>query len=1080
MELTVLRNGVYSKTSYLCKKGLDKVFEKGAQMARIPTDELERLKRETDLAALVRLYGVELRKHGGSDLIGRCVFHDDHQPSLVVTPGKNLFHCLGCGAAGSVVDWVMKTEGVSFRHAVEILREGLPLSDNGQPTTDNAGRPRKRTTVRRLPCPLELDAADAELLGQVVGYYHETLEGDAGGLAYLERRGLAHPEVIDRFSLGLANRTLGLRLPEKSRKAGAELRSRLQTLGVIRSSGHEHLNGCLTIPVFDESGRVGEVYGRRVSDHDGRPGHLYLPGPHRGVFNLDALRESKEIILCEALLDALTFWVAGFHNVTSSFGTNGFTDEMLEAMKAYGTERVLIAYDRDESGDRAAAKLSERLASEGITTYRVLFPRGMDANAYALKVTPAEQSLAVLLRSAEYLAGPLPTNRPVAQPPKKAAKRRKITGVGAAPPLAADTPPQGAVMTEEAPASPVQPPPRLEVPAEVKDNEVVISLGDRRWRIRGLQKNMSYEQLRLNVLVSRPGADAYHVDTFDLYSARQRALFVKQAASEIGINPEEVKGDLGRVLLKLEQLQDSQIREALKPKDETVTISKEERAEALELLEDPELLERITADLERCGVVGEQTNKLVGYLAAVSRKLAEPLAVLVQSSSAAGKSALMNAVLSLMPEEERVHYSAMTGQSLFYMGEADLKHKILAIAEEEGAERASYALKLLQSEGELTIASTGKDPASGRLVTHEYRVEGPVMIFLTTTAVDVDEELLNRCLVLTVDEDREQTRAIHRLQRERRTLEGLKTSRERRRLTRLHRNAQRLLEPLAVVNPYARRLTFLDTRTRTRRDHQKYLTLIEAVTLLHQRQRPRRRLEENGGEALEYVEVTIDDIAVANRLAAEVLGRTLDELPPQSRRFLELLSGLVDERCKTKDLERSEIRFSRREVLDHTSWSYPQVRRHLERLVELEHVLVHRGHRGNSFLYELLWDGRGRDGEAFMTGLIDVESLRKTNGTVQSKPSIIGALTPSIEALTPEAASFDPPLTPGCPPLDPPLTPGEIAAKSSDTRISASVGEKEAENAHLGPRQESGPYRSRRDPRKDPSLAAAAASAGDP
>ena len=89
-----------------------------------------------------------------------------------------------------------------------------------------------------------------------------------------------------------------------------------------------------------------------------------------------------------------------------------------------------------------------------------------------------------------------------------------------------------------------------------------------------------------------------------------------------------------------------------------------------------------------------------------------------------------------MPEEERVSYSAMTGQSLFYMGEEDLQHKILAIAEEEGAERASYALKLLQSEGELTIASTGKDPVTGKLVTHTYRVDGPVMIFLTTTAID--------------------------------------------------------------------------------------------------------------------------------------------------------------------------------------------------------------------------------------------------------------------------------------------------------------------------------------------------------
>ena len=140
----------------------------------------------------------------------------------------------------------------------------------------------------------------------------------------------------------------------------------------------------------------------------------------------------------------------------------------------------------------------------------------------------------------------------------------------------------------------------------------------------------------------------------------------------------------------------------------------------------------------------------------------------------------MDAVLAFVPEEERIQFSAMTGQSLYYMGEMDLKHKVLAIVEEEGASRAAYALKLLQSEGVLTIASTGKDPATGKLVTHQYRVEGPVMIFLTTTAIDLDEELLNRCLVLTVNEDREQTQAIHRLQREQQTLEGLLKRQERR------------------------------------------------------------------------------------------------------------------------------------------------------------------------------------------------------------------------------------------------------------------------------------------------------------
>src|SRR5206468_9308947 len=216
---------------------------------------------------------------------------------------------------------------------------------------------------------------------------------------------------------------------------------------------------------------------------------------------------------------------------------------------------------------------------------------------------------------------------------------------------------------------------------------------------------------------------------------------------------------------------------------------------------------------------------------------------------------------------------AMTGQSLFYMGETDLKHKVLAIVEEEGASRAAYALKLLQSEGVLTIASTGKDAATGKLVTHEYRVEGPVMIFLTTTAIHLDEELLNRCLVLTVNEDRGQTQAIHRQQREQQTLDGLLRKKQREEILCLHQNAQRLLRPLFVANSYARELTFLDSQTRTRRDHVKYLMLIRSIALLYQYQREIQTTRWND-TTVEYIEVTLDDIAMANRLVSEVLGRS--------------------------------------------------------------------------------------------------------------------------------------------------------------------------------------------------------------
>ena len=957
-------------------------------MARIPDELLRRIREEIPLERLAESRGVELKRHG-ADLIGRCPFHDDREPSLVVTPGKNLWHCLGaCQTGGSPIDWVMKAEGVSFRHAVEILRA------EHFPTMASLDTP-QRSTVPKLAAPVDLDADDRELLKQVIGYYHQTLKESPEALAYLENRGLTHPEVVDRFRLGYANRTLGYRLPAMNRKAGQEIRTRLQKLGVLRDSGHEHLNGSLVVPILGEGGEVLGAYGRKITPthqlRAGTPLHLYLPGPHRGVFNVEAIVSSKEVILCEALLDALTFWCAGFRNVTAAYGVEGFTHDHLAAFKAYGTEHVLIAYDRDEAGDRAAESLAKRLTAEGIGCSRVQFPKGMDANEYALKVQPAGKALGLLLRTAAWMGnGKRPESVTTAT---SAAVAAPEPAEAAAPPPAAPVipssapavPPVPAVRTSEQPAplAAKEEKPHHESSTTTPDlDEILVPVGDRRYRLRGLRKNLAWGVLKLNVLVTREGPEAealfappsplsgFFVDTLDLYSARQRAAFEKQAAHELGLVEETIKRDLGQLLRKAEDLQQESIKKTLEPKEKAVLLSEDETVEALAFLRDPSLLARILEDFETVGLVGEDTNKLTAYLAAVSRKLEKPLAVIVQSSSAAGKSALMEAVLGFVPEEEREKYSALTGQSLFYFGEGkSLRHKILAIAEEEGAEKAGYALKLLQSEGELSIASTGKDPQTGRLVTQEYRVEGPVMIFLTTTAIEIDEELLNRCLVLTVDESREQTRRIHQRQRESRGLAALWAEEEREDVKRRQRNAQRLLRPLHVINPYAHELTFLDEKTRTRRDHAKYLALIDAIALLFQHQRPVHS-ETRKGRTKEWVEVTPEDIALANRLAGEVLGRSLDELPPQTRRLLLHMDDMVTAACTKQGLARCDHRFTLRDVRAFTGWSHDQLWRHMQRLVSLEYVLVHRGGRGQSFVYELLYAGEGKDGRPFLPGLI--------------------------------------------------------------------------------------------------------------
>ena len=961
---------------------------------RIPDTEIDRVKEQTDLAALVRSRGIDLQKHGSNGhLVGLCPFHKDTEnPNFIVTPGKGLYHCMACGAAGNAIQFVQKFDGVSFRHAFEILNEGpaaysAPDNHPNRWGTDDATRPMKRTTVRRLDNPFKPDAEDVELLDQVVDYYHERLLKTPPALDYLKQRGLYDETALRAFRIGYADRTLGLRLPERNRKDGKAIRERLIKLGLLRDTGHEHFNGSVIVPVFDEQGHVAEMYGRK-SGKVTKPSlpHLYLPGPHAGIWNPDALA-GGEVILCEAPLDALTFWVNGIHNVTFIYGTEGFPDYLFDAMLTHRVKTVRLAYDADEAGNRAAKRDADKLTAHGIECYRIRFPFGMDANEYALKVTPAAKSLATAVKSAEWMGGP--TDRP----------RATRAGASSSKEIAANN--LAALQPETAKQKDM---PTLERQGEYH----VLTQGKRQYRVGGLDKNNSLEVLKVAVRVRYE--ESFHLDSFDMTRDGERRRFVERAAEETGLEKELVKRDIGRLLLALEDAQQQRLAAAVETTgDRTPDMTTDERKEAIEFLKSPNLVDRITETFEACGLVGEETNRLAAYLACTSRKLDRPLAVIIQSTSAAGKSALMEAVLSMFPQEESVKYSAMTGQSLYYLGEQDLKHRILAIVEEEGAEKASYALKLLQSEGELTIASTGKDPHTGRMETQEYHVEGPVMIFLTTTAIDIDEELQNRCLTLTVDESRAQTARIHTLQRKARTLEGLKLKKQKQKLLTLLRNAQRLLQPIDVVNPYADELTFTAERTRTRRDHEKYLTLIDAIALLHQHQRPREKVDaadSSTGEAGEFIRVTLDDIELANRIAPELLGRSLDELPPQSRRLLDHIKTLVRDICKRDDREQHLVLFSRRQLCELTGWTYSQVKRHLIRLQELEHIIPRYGGMGSTMRYELLADADESADATPQIGLLDVEHLRvaaKSRRDEDGKKSMSTTTTrtPSEATLTP-------------------------------------------------------------------------------
>lgn len=220
---------------------------------------------------------------------------------------------------------------------------------------------------------------------------------------------------------------------------------------------------------------------------------------------------------------------------------------------------------------------------------------------------------------------------------------------------------------------------------------------------------------------------------------------------------------------------------------------------------------------------------------------------------------------------------------------------------------------------------------------------------------------------------------------------------------------------MAVVNDYAPALSFLADKARTRRDHLKYLTLIEAIALLHKHQSEVENMPGEDGQPIAFIRVTKDDIQLANQIEHEVLGRTLDELPPQTRKLLRLIGEMVEERAKALAIAANQVRFTRRDVREATGWSDSQLKLHCARLAEMEYLLIHGGCRGHALSYELLWDGQGDEDERRLCGLLDPEHLPELPlrpAQVWAREAQVGAKSaPSLGQVDPKSGVVD--ATPG-------------------------------------------------------------------
>ena len=732
--------------------------------------------------------------------------------------------------------------------------------------------------------------APSELLERMAELYAQSLARNEEALAYLAERGVTDTAMIRAFKLGYVDGSCAQLLGSETQKAA------LRDLGILNSKGTETLYGCIVAPQTNELGQVTGFLGRRIKPSD---------NPHRATartsvpatrfFHVQAVKSAAhgELIIVEGFLDALACYQAGIRNVMAIGGATHVEPAIVELLDAEHVKEVLLALDPDDAGDQGAQLWAEALERQGIGSRRVRLDA--DPNEFFRTGGTAEMFRERAAR-AEQLGRP------------------------------------------------------------ADDAELLFHSEAVLYRVRSLGP-VKGGKLRAHILASftSPSGQQTHRDTLDLYSHKARKIFSNRLADKlkvIGVEAtcERLEHDLDTIIERLERRANE--REKTKVERESPAMSPHEKESAEDFLTEPGLVRRLLEDMELLGYVGEEEAKLLVYLIATSRKLPRPLSGIIGSGAGAGKSFLAELAEQLMPPEDVELYSKLSPQALYYLPEDYLCRKLLILEERQGGEGSDYAIRTLQSKDKLTQAVVIKDPVSGSMSTKRYEVTGPIAYLETTTASYLNPENTSRCFEIPLDESAEQTRRIHEHQRRARSHEGLSRVVGRDVLRRKHQNAQRLLQSVRVVIPYAQELTFPDRYLRTRRDHERFLSLIEAVAFLHQFQRPSREVMAQG-QKVTYIEAAPEDYEHAYRLALKVLWVSLDELSRWGRELIDIMRAQANEVMEESGCDQAAISWTRRQLRETLNWPDRRLRDCLDELVSLEHLQTVGGSKGKTFIYAL-------------------------------------------------------------------------------------------------------------------------------
>ena len=808
---------------------------------------------------------------------------------------KGLYNCFGCGESGDVFDLVCGIKGFSFTESLSFLKE---YSGNGQmkitsgtkekpllkkaeklPAVNPPVIPQKAPETQAVVSPeAEKTKIPGISLYTVQEHYKKSLLKHPGANSYLKSRGFTDFTLYERLGIGFADGSLLTRVSDKQKEE-------LKILGIITDKGREFFSGCITVPLIDEVGRVLSFYGRAINNSK-KIKHLYSPGMHKGLVNRKACGVYREeIILTESVIDAISLIQTGIENVIPCYGVNGFTDEHLSLLKNERVKTVVIAFDADTAGRDGSEWLSEKLITEGFEVKVIEPPSSKDWNEGLIKGLKKEEITTTLHQT------------------KALKMETKI---------------------------------KEDFLAKKEGQKYLFTTGGVSYRILGV-KEMFVSSLRVNIRAEKLEKEdtGKYLDNVDLYSARSRSLFSSGVSHVLTIETVRIEKDLIRIVEYLETERDKKLLN--NDEQEIPELTEEEKRLGMDLLTDPDIFNRIVSDTEILGYVGEAINKQLIYLAASSRKLTDPISVIVVSQSAAGKSYLIDTVKKLIPPEEVVSMTSLSDQALNYLDEDALLHKFLVMGEAVHSEAVEHQLREMLSAHELSRLVTMKDPKTGELRSRMVRKEVIVSAVMSTTNNNINPENASRSFVVNTDESEEQTRAIHASQRLKYSIKGYQKKKEQiPEIIRTHHAAQRLLTMRTIVNPFAEVIDFPSSLMRSRRDHERFIDLISSVCFLRQFQKEEKQTK----ESVVFIECDLTDYKTAYEIMTHILPSTLTSFPKSALELYEILREVIKKKAKEDGLLPVEVSVTQRELREATGMSQMFVKRNMRTLSDYEYVFT--------------------------------------------------------------------------------------------------------------------------------------------